>query len=82
MNRPWRNEAEERCKAEQTARNTHEAARHAEEYRPPQPPAENGEDENGFVDLANYRIPGMVWSAEHADDEDQPRLSWLHGRSA
>lgn len=79
MSSPWRNEAEARCKAEQVARNAREECERLDDTRPERAP---GEDENGFVDLANYRIPGMVWSADHADDEDRPRLSWLHGRSA
>jgi hypothetical protein len=76
---PWRSEVEESRKAEQVARNIREASRQADLYRPGGPPVD--EDENGFVELASYRIPGMVWIAE-GRDTDGERLSWLHGEAS
>lgn len=47
------------------------------------------EDEDGFVTLENYRIPGMVWQSPK--DEDPPKrtpyrpdvpLPWLDGRAS
>ena len=77
---PWHSDVEERRKAEQVARGTRDAVRQADLAAPPQQHYHVVEDENGFVELDNYRIGGGVWRADEAVvDDDDPPWPWLHG---
>ena len=78
--RPWRDDVEERRKAEQVERNTREAARIADAWTPCRMPM--AEDENGFVEVQNASIKGPSWVRNLVETDelfDGEPLPWLTG---
>lgn len=77
---PWCNEVAAARKAEQVARNSREASRQADAWRPARQPL--AEDEDGFVEVQSASIKGPSWIKNLVDvDElhDGEPLPWLTG---
>lgn len=90
---PWRNDEEEQRKARQVgdeSRRKCAEADAADRALVGSSARAHPEDENGFVNLRNYKIPGMAWTPP-AVEKDPPKrtpyrpdlpLPWLEGRAS